>query len=210
MLRLCVVAALLIARASAWGGYQCSPGPVGTCAHLSCYPTRGPTQCQDASCMCMPGYCAVMGVHNRCRAAVGTCRMLPCNQLAHGGPLSTECVSGACLCHSGYHDDGNGVCTKGWWPESVLMEMNATEKSALMEMSEAVATAAEDEHVDPVWAFATFAAGWAMVVGLSFGVLLGVAAVARKVGGASAYQPIVAPEEALYERLAALEREPEQ
>merc|ERR1712224_736659 len=41
---------------------SCNKKTGGSCAHLPCKSTRGPTNCEHAECVCKPGYCAVDGV----------------------------------------------------------------------------------------------------------------------------------------------------
>merc|ERR1740129_2029339 len=80
--------------------------------------------------MCMKGYCEAGSVLKECRAQVGTCNLLPCCW-SHGGALATECIDSFCLCHTGYHDDGKGVCSRGWWPTTALAAMNESERLAV-------------------------------------------------------------------------------
>uniref|UniRef100_A0A7S1M3F0 EGF-like domain-containing protein n=1 Tax=Alexandrium catenella TaxID=2925 RepID=A0A7S1M3F0_ALECA len=127
------VALGLVQPCLAWGA--CSAGPVGTCAIFPCLPTRGPTSCTGNSCMCMDGYCEAGSALKECRAQVGTCNILPCSW-NHGGALATECINGACLCHTGYHNDGKGICVRGWWPAVELMAMNETERLAVLPYNE--------------------------------------------------------------------------
>uniref|UniRef100_A0A7S2MCZ0 EB domain-containing protein n=1 Tax=Alexandrium andersonii TaxID=327968 RepID=A0A7S2MCZ0_9DINO len=160
--------ALGLARPSLAFG-KCSAGPVGTCAIFSCLPTRGPTSCVGNQCMCMDGYCEAGAALKECRAQVGTCNILPCNW-NHGGVLATECINGACLCHTGYHNDGNGVCVRGWWPATELAAMNETQRLAVLPYNEPSDEDAPEkyakalaEHV-PLLAAALLASGFAWAV----------------------------------------------
>lgn len=142
-----------VASASALG--KCSAGPVGSCRVLGCSPTRGPAKCIGNQCMCMDGYCEEGNVHKQCNAQVGTCSVLPCSW-KHGGVLATSCESGFCLCHTGYHNDGHGVCTRGWWPETMLAAMNSTERDAALAAEAALPLLSERQ----VWSLASHFTGF--------------------------------------------------
>jgi len=103
--------------------------------------------------MCQDGYCQAGSTFQVCRAQVGTCNILPCSW-SHGGALATECINGVCLCHTGYHNNGNGVCANGWWAPAELLAMNETQRLSALAYNEPTDedalkkyTAAFAEHV---------------------------------------------------------------
>merc|ERR1711920_616953 len=115
---------------------SCNAGPVGSCAVVGCYPSRGPTRCMGNSCMCQHGYCEAGAALKECRAQVGTCAVLPCSPTAHGGIAATECINGYCLCHTGYHAGGadGKICERGWWPpkETAMIANNTGLRGTIM------------------------------------------------------------------------------
>lgn len=176
-----IVAALCIGAVivAAWSiNAKCSAGPVGSCAYMGCYPTRGPTTCVGSACMCQEGYCADQSNFlNKCRAEVGSCHVLPCNPLTHGGPLATECINGNCLCHSGYHNNGAGVCTSGWSP-TMLASMNKTDLAYATELAEA-----DMAKMSPAKVYAVFVASYAAAFVAPFGLFVGVWKMAKRMRG---------------------------
>jgi len=121
---------------------KCNAGPVGTCGHFGCYPTRGPTSCIGNSCMCLSGYCQYGTNFLRCRAEVPdvSCDIVPV--CYSSGVASSSCVDGHCLCRSNMHIGSGGACVSGWWPDK------PTEFAANMTAEEVEAMAAADAQED--------------------------------------------------------------
>uniref|UniRef100_A0A7S4QZV7 EGF-like domain-containing protein n=1 Tax=Alexandrium monilatum TaxID=311494 RepID=A0A7S4QZV7_9DINO len=185
-----IVISALLQPAAAWG--RCSAGPVGTCAVLPCYWHHGPTRCVGNECMCMDGYCEMGSAIKRCRAQVGTCNVLPCNW-HHGGVAAVECINGACLCHTGYHNDGSNVCARGWWPPTMLAAMNGTQRLAALPYNEPNDEDLTQKYVNTLADHAPLMLGAFLVLSLAFVVL-------TKARRAPALTSVV--EESLYKPLA--------
>merc|ERR1712008_102733 len=138
------VAAVVISLQGCANPFQpkCNSGPVGTCGHFGCYPTRGPTDCIGNSCMCKSGYCKYGTNFLRCRAEVPdtSCDIVPI--CYSSGVASSSCVDGHCLCRSNFHIGSDGACTSGWWPSMLSANMTSEEAEAM-----AAADAQEDREI---------------------------------------------------------------
>jgi len=89
---------------------------VGTCTMQPCPSSRGPTDCEDGTCVCKEGYCRYPSstIHFRQRYCVQRVPDATCHvtRFCYSAGLTTSfCEKGLCMCKFGHHLE-DGVCVK--------------------------------------------------------------------------------------------------
>jgi len=116
------------------GNQGCNPDTGGTCSHLTCDDSRGPTDCKSGRCHCKHGYCARAGVcvsndqiwqrsdgAGCSNVTGGSCSFLACNAereaVCEGGLFNKKCLCpiGSCAgvdgnCHKACSKETNTNC----------------------------------------------------------------------------------------------------